>query len=93
MSKQGKAIVDKDFVIAAIDARIYGGFIEHMGRCVYEGIYDPAHAESDEAGFRKDVLAMVKELNAPIMRYPGSNSYPASAGKIAWDLRRNGPSG
>jgi alpha-N-arabinofuranosidase len=73
MVQHGKAIIDRDFMISQIDPRIYGGFIEHMGRCVYEGIYDPAHPEADDWGFRKDVLAMVRELEVPIIRYPGGN--------------------
>lgn len=73
MLQRGKAVIDRDFIISRIDPRIYGGFIEHMGRCVYEGIYDPLHAEADESGFRQDVLALVRELQVPITRYPGGN--------------------
>ncbi|MDF2963226.1 MAG: Alpha-L-arabinofuranosidase [Paenibacillus sp.] len=73
MPQRGKAIIDRDFIISKIDPRIYGGFIEHMGRCVYGGIYDPDHPEADEWGFRKDVLSLVRELNVPITRYPGGN--------------------
>lgn len=71
--RTGKAIIDRDYAIAQIDPRLYGGFIEHMGRCVYGGIYDPQHAEADEDGFRRDVAALVKELQVPIVRYPGGN--------------------
>jgi alpha-N-arabinofuranosidase len=71
--QKGKAIIDKDYPISKIDPRIYGGFIEHMGRCVYGGIYDPAHVAADEQGFRQDVQAMVQELQVPIIRYPGGN--------------------
>ncbi len=70
---QAKVTIDKDFVIADIDPRIYGGFIEHMGRCVYGGIYDPEYSDADELGFRQDVLSYVKELQVPIVRYPGGN--------------------
>ena len=66
-------IVDKDFIVGEIDKRIYGSFIEHLGRAVYGGIYEPDHPEADEQGFRKDVLQHVKELNVPIIRYPGGN--------------------
>lgn len=69
----GKAVIDRDNVISAIDSRIYGGFIEHMGRCVYGGIYEPAHPEADSRGFRQDVIALVKDLHVPITRYPGGN--------------------
>lgn len=56
-----------------MDKRIYGSFIEHLGRAVYEGIYQPDSVFADEQGFRKDVLELVRELNVPIVRYPGGN--------------------
>jgi len=59
--------------IGKVDPRIYGSFVEHMGRAVYGGIYEPGHPASDEDGFRQDVLELVKELNVPIVRYPGGN--------------------
>jgi alpha-N-arabinofuranosidase len=71
--KQAKCIVNKHFKIADIDKRIYGSFIEHMGRAVYTGIYQPQHESADEQGFRKDVIDAVSELNVPIVRYPGGN--------------------
>lgn len=71
--KQAKIIIDKDFIVSPVDRRIYGSFIEHLGRAVYEGIYQPDSPFADEQGFRKDVLALVKELNVPIVRYPGGN--------------------
>lgn len=70
---QAKMIVDKDFTISPIDKRVFGSFIEHLGRAVYGGIYEPGHQAADENGFRKDVLGLVKELNVPIVRYPGGN--------------------
>ncbi|PZE20079.1 alpha-N-arabinofuranosidase [Paenibacillus xerothermodurans] len=66
-------ILDKDFKVSEIDNRIYGSFIEHLGRAVYEGIYEPGHPLADEQGFRKDVIGLVKELNVPLVRYPGGN--------------------
>ncbi|MDF2963572.1 MAG: alpha-N-arabinofuranosidase [Paenibacillus sp.] len=71
--KKAKMILDKDFKIAQIDKRIYGSFIEHLGRAVYEGIYEPGHPLADEQGFRKDVIGLVQELNVPLVRYPGGN--------------------
>jgi alpha-N-arabinofuranosidase len=71
--KKAKMILDKDFKISQIDNRIYGSFIEHLGRAVYEGIYEPGHPLADEQGFRKDVINLVKELNVPLIRYPGGN--------------------
>lgn len=73
MAQKTKMIVDKDFKIAEIDKRVYGSFIEHLGRAVYTGIYQPGHATADEDGFRKDVIELVKELDVPIVRYPGGN--------------------
>ncbi|MGI6189633.1 MAG: alpha-N-arabinofuranosidase [Clostridiales bacterium] len=72
-NKKAKMILDKDFKIGSIDKRIYGSFIEHLGRAVYGGIYEPGHPEADEKGFRKDVIELVKELKMPIVRYPGGN--------------------
>ena len=71
--KQAKIIIDKDFQVSRIDRRIYGSFIEHLGRAVYEGIYQPESPFADEQGFRKDTLELVKELNVPVVRYPGGN--------------------
>ncbi len=68
-----KMLIDKEFVISKIDDRVYGSFIEHLGRAVYEGIYQPGHKNADEDGFRRDVMELVKELNIPIIRYPGGN--------------------
>lgn len=75
MSKNLKAklVIDKDYIIDEIDDRIYGSFIEHLGRAVYGGIYEPSHPLADENGFRKDVIDLVKEINVPIVRYPGGN--------------------
>jgi alpha-N-arabinofuranosidase len=71
--KKAKMIIDKEFNIAPIDKRIYGSFIEHLGRAVYDGIYCPDHELANEMGFRKDIIELVKELDVPIIRYPGGN--------------------
>ncbi|WP_085522973.1 arabinosylfuranosidase ArfA [Tuberibacillus sp. Marseille-P3662] len=71
--KQSKMILDKAFKVGEVDDRIYGSFIEHLGRAVYEGVYEPDHPLADEQGFRKDVMDLVKELNVPLVRYPGGN--------------------
>ena len=70
---KAKMTVSKHFSIAKVDKRIYGSFVEHMGRCVYTGIYEPGHKTADAQGFRGDVKSLVKELNIPIIRYPGGN--------------------
>ena len=66
-------IADRDFVIAPLDRRVFGSFVEHLGRCVYGGIYEPGHPTADEHGFRGEVLALTRELGTTIIRYPGGN--------------------
>ncbi|MBN1219220.1 MAG: alpha-N-arabinofuranosidase [Anaerolineae bacterium] len=61
------------FQIGPVDPRIFGGFLEHMGRAVYQGVYDPDCAHADEDGFRTDVLDALKRLQYTVMRYPGGN--------------------
>jgi alpha-L-arabinofuranosidase len=66
-------VIHKDFTVGRVDPRLFGGFAEHLGRCVYEGMYEPGHPLADEDGFRTDVLALVRELDMPVVRYPGGN--------------------
>lgn len=61
------------YIVSEIDPRLYGSFIEHLGRAVYTGIYEPGHPTADANGMRQDVIDLVKELNVPIVRYPGGN--------------------
>lgn len=65
--------IDLDRKIGEVDKLLYGNFVEHLGRCVYGGIYEENSPLSDERGFRKDVLEAVKDLNVSITRYPGGN--------------------
>jgi alpha-N-arabinofuranosidase len=62
-----------DFQIGEVDPRIFGGFLEHMGRAVYEGVYDPQSSRADEDGFRTDVMDALRRLRMTAMRYPGGN--------------------
>lgn len=71
--KQATIMIDKYFITSEIDPRVYGSFVEHLGRCVYEGIYQPESPFADETGIRQDVTQLIKELNVPITRYPGGN--------------------
>lgn len=71
--KKARLIVETDFSLAGVDPRLYGSFIEHLGRAVYEGIYEPGHPAADERGFRKDVLRLIRDIDVPIVRYPGGN--------------------
>ena len=65
--------LDKEYTVGRIDDRIYGSFVEHLGRAIYEGVYQPGHPSADDEGFRGDVLDLVRELKVPIVRYPGGN--------------------
>ena len=65
--------IDVDRTIGEVDPHIYGNFVDHLGRCVYGGIYDESSPLSDENGFRTDVMQAVKDLNVSIIRYPGGN--------------------
>lgn len=65
--------LDKYAPVGQIDERIYGSFIEHLGRAVYTGIYQPGHPSADKNGFRQDVIDLINQLNVPIIRYPGGN--------------------
>jgi alpha-N-arabinofuranosidase len=71
--QQARVIADRDFIIDALDRRVFGTFIEHLGRCVYGGIHEPGHPTADENGFRKDVLELTRELGVSIVRWPGGN--------------------
>ncbi len=71
--KFARLTLDPDFQISRIDKRVYGSFVEHLGRAVYGGVYQPGHESADEEGFRRDVLDLVRELQVPIVRYPGGN--------------------
>lgn len=71
--KKAEIITDKHFLVSEVDKRIYGSFIEHLGRAVYEGIYQPGSPFADEQGLRKDVIELVRELQVPVVRYPGGN--------------------
>jgi alpha-L-arabinofuranosidase len=65
--------VDPAFRIAPVGRRLFGSFVEHMGRCVYSGIFEPGHPAADHRGFRQDVLELVRELGPGVVRYPGGN--------------------
>ncbi|MEU7482276.1 alpha-N-arabinofuranosidase [Lentzea sp. NPDC042327] len=66
-------VLNPHYVIAPVRRRLFGSFVEHMGRCVYTGIYEPGHPTADEDGFRGDVLELTRELGVELVRYPGGN--------------------
>lgn len=72
-NKRARITLEKDIIIGKVEPAVFGSFVEHLGRCVYEGIYEPGHPTADEFGFRKDVAELVKELGVSIIRYPGGN--------------------
>jgi len=65
--------IQPDAVVGTVDRRLFGSFVEHLGRCVYSGIYEPGHPAADSLGFRGDVLELVRELGVTTIRYPGGN--------------------
>lgn len=72
-AQSARIVIDEERVIDRISPLLFGGFIEHMGRCVYQGVFDPGSPLADDQGFRTDVLAALRELNLRIIRYPGGN--------------------
>jgi alpha-L-arabinofuranosidase len=73
MTSTARILLDNERIVAPISRLLFGGFAEHMGRCVYGGIYDPASPHADENGLRRDVLAALKEVGYTTVRYPGGN--------------------
>jgi alpha-N-arabinofuranosidase len=65
--------IDPQAVVGRVDRRLFGSFVEHLGRCVYDGIYEPGHPDADDDGFRRDVIELVKDLGVSTIRYPGGN--------------------
>ncbi|AJQ96638.1 alpha-N-arabinofuranosidase [Gynuella sunshinyii] len=88
---QVKATLHRDFTIADIDDRLYSAFIEHMGRAIYTGIYEPGHPSADARGFRQDVLELVRDLKIPAVRYPGGNFVSAYDWKDGIGPKENRP--
>lgn len=68
-----RLVLDPEHRLHAVDPRLYGSFVEHMGRSIYTGIFEPGHPEADAAGFRRDVAGMIRELAPTVLRYPGGN--------------------
>ncbi|WP_068116536.1 arabinosylfuranosidase ArfA [Tropicimonas marinistellae] len=70
---RASATAHSGYVIGQVDSRVFGSFVEHLGRAVYTGIYEPDHPSADANGMRQDVIDLVRELDVPIVRYPGGN--------------------
>ncbi|MGP9539258.1 arabinosylfuranosidase ArfA [Brachybacterium sp. AOP43-C2-M15] len=73
MSSHVTLTLDPAFRVAPVRRRTFGAFVEHLGRCVYTGIFEPEHPQADAQGFRTDVLALTRELGVSSVRYPGGN--------------------
>ena len=71
--KQARISIDREVEVSRVDERIFSSFIEHLGRAVYEGIYQPGSKFADEDGLRTDTIDLIKELKVPYVRYPGGN--------------------
>ncbi|HLW03420.1 MAG TPA: alpha-L-arabinofuranosidase C-terminal domain-containing protein [Ktedonobacterales bacterium] len=65
--------IDLDRALGTVDRKLFGGFVEHLGRCIYGGIYEPGSALSNAEGYRVDVLEVVRALRLPVLRWPGGN--------------------
>ncbi len=68
-----RALIDPASTVGVTDERLFGSFVEHMGRAIYGGIYEPGHPSADAAGWRKDVIDLVRALGVTVIRYPGGN--------------------
>ena len=66
-------VLDPAFEVGAVDPRLFGSFVEHLGRCVHTGLYEPGHPAADADGLRADVLELIRELGVTAIRYPGGN--------------------
>ena len=84
--------VDPHFTIGTVNRRLFGAFVEHLGRCVYTGIYEPSHPLADEDGFRTDVLDLARELGVTTIRYPGGNFVSGFRWEDAIGPKENRPS-
>ncbi|MFC9246340.1 alpha-N-arabinofuranosidase [Streptomyces sp. NPDC057136] len=73
MTRPARFTLHPAFTVGEVNPRIFGSFVEHLGRCVYTGIHEPGHPTADEAGLRGDVLELVRELGPTAIRYPGGN--------------------
>ncbi|WP_422390545.1 alpha-N-arabinofuranosidase [Arthrobacter sp. N1] len=71
--QNARLTLDPHFTVGPINRNIFGGFVEHLGRHVYDGIYEPGHATADDEGFRQDVVELVREMGVSTIRYPGGN--------------------
>ena len=72
-NQSARVFIDNRRTLGEIDPNLYGSFLEHLGRAIYEGVYEPGSKHADANGFRTDVLDEIRKMHAPIVRYPGGN--------------------
>src|SRR5947199_10555078 len=84
-----RILIDSRRTISPIDRNLFGSFLEHLGRAIYDGIYDPGSKLSDSNGFRKDVMQEIRQLSVPIIRYPGGN-FVLCLKWLGWYVPRRG---
>ncbi|QSB13390.1 alpha-N-arabinofuranosidase [Natronosporangium hydrolyticum] len=72
-TRQARVTLSNHLPVGEVDPRLYGSFLEHLGRAVYTGVFEPGHPAADADGLRTDVLALVRELGTTMVRYPGGN--------------------
>ena len=82
--------LDRSASVAPVNRRLFGSFVEHLGRCVYNGLYEPGHPTANEDGFRLDVVELVKELGSTTIRYPGGNFVSGFSPGTRWRRTRSG---
>lgn len=87
--QKARITINREFKKGFVDDRIYGSFVEHMGRVVYSGIYEPDHPLADEDGFRKDVLEAVRNAGITTIGIRAAISSPAITGKMELVRRRS----
>ena len=90
---QAKLYVEREFTVAQADKRLFSSFLEHLGRAIYEGIYEPGHPLADEDGFRTDVLKLVREWGFPMYGILGVIFSPDITGGTVLVPRKSDPPG
>ena len=83
---ESRVVLISSFNTGQIDPRIFSGFLEHLGRSIYEGVYDPESELSNEDGIRTEVAETMTGMNMPYVRYPGGTLYRTTTGATAWGL-------
>src|SRR6202007_2659849 len=89
---RASVIANRDYKIATIDDRVYGAFLEHLGRAIYTGIYEPDQPTAEKNGMRCGIAPLVRRLNIPMVRYPSGNFVSAYNWEDGIDPRDKRPS-